>query len=47
MILGPDLMADDGVKAAVNFYGDWYKSDSKLYFVVENLDRLQQAERRQ
>lgn len=44
-ILGEDLLKDEGVRAAMNFYRNWHANDAKLYFVVENLDKLQSVEK--
>ena len=44
--LGRELLQNDEVQAGVRLYEQWYESDAKLYFVVENLKRLQAAEQR-
>ncbi len=43
--LGPDLLKDTTVKAAVDFYRQWHADEAKLYFVVNNLGRFHEAEK--
>ncbi|MDG3580425.1 hypothetical protein P7F60_29015 [Rhizobium sp. YJ-22] len=45
--LGGELLQDDEVQAGVRFYQQWYESDAKLYFVIDNLSRLHAAEQRE
>lgn len=38
--LGVEAMKVEAVRDGFNFYRDWFNSDARLYFTVENIDQL-------
>ena len=39
-ILGDELLKDASVRDAFEFYRDWHASKARLYFTIENIERL-------